>query len=300
MEGNGFFWKLEGASEIETQAAFFDHLEKSDHLKLSIYKPQQLTREVQSRTQKIQNKKFEHVSFSKTKISAIIFSNCQFKNCQFIGSEIENCEFHNCKFINTNTHKITIRRTYVVPSSFKKCLNRRKHQNIGVHLYQTLLNNSRDEEQVEFERDARFMFERWKRYQDTYEFKKNWRSAEHYSDYVSVAQKGISVFQRFFWEKLFGCGIKIKNFLATISFSIVFFTFLNFVFRDEFGISLDGETINSLYQAFYYSTISLTTLGYGDITPTTDIGRVFAAVQSVVGFSLFAIFASMLFRRVAP
>jgi len=37
-------------------------------------------------------------------------------------------------------------------------LNRRKYQNIGVHLYQKLMSNSRDVDQIEFERDAQFYF----------------------------------------------------------------------------------------------------------------------------------------------
>jgi uncharacterized protein YjbI with pentapeptide repeats len=163
---------LNGAKVITSQEVFYEHLERSDHLKLTIYKPDELTRIDQSRTQRIEGKTFEEVSFSKTKVFGVIFRACTFKKCQLIATTFENCEFHGCRFISTNTHKIAFKETYIDPLSFDKCLDWRKHQNIGVHLYQTLINNCRDQEQIEFERDAQFLFFRWKRYQDGYEVRR--------------------------------------------------------------------------------------------------------------------------------
>jgi voltage-gated potassium channel Kch len=92
----------------------------------------------------------------------------------------------------------------------------------------------------------------------------------------------------------------MRFFLRTIVIALALTTFMNFEFRDEFGLSLNGETISTWSEAFYFTTVSLTTLGYGDITPTTSLGRLVASIQSIFGFSLFALLASMFFRRVAP
>lgn len=294
------FWHLQNPSVLSSQDDFYDHLERSNHLKNAIYEPGDLTKQDAGRTQRIENVSFEKVSFSKTSIIEIIFRNCEFIDCQFIATQMRCCEFHDCRFIRTNTHKISLSDTYLNPLSFKKCLDRRKHQNIGVHLYQTLMDNSRDAEQIEFERDAQFLFLRWKRYQDGYELKKIWSKSTRLADYFAVSTKGVVVLQRFLWEKLFGCGIRIRYYIVTVLSTIIVASILNFQFRYQLGLEIDGEIISTWSEAIYFTTVSLTTLGYGDITPTTGFGRWIASFQSIVGFSLFALLASMLFRRVAP
>lgn len=294
------FWNLQNPSVLKSQDDFYGHLEKSNHLKNAIYEPDDLTKQDAGRTQRIENVSFEKVSFSKTSIIEVIFRNCEFIDCQLIATQMRGCEFHDCRFIRTNTHKISLSDTYLNPLSFKKCLDRRKHQNIGVHLYQTLMNNSQDAEQIEFERDAQFLFLRWKRYQDGYEFKRIWSKATKRSDYFAVSTKGIVVIQRFLWEKLFGCGIRLRYYIATVLSTIIVASILNFQFRHELGLEIDEEIISSWSEAVYFTTVSLTTLGYGDITPTTGLGRWIASFQSIVGFSLFALLASMLFRKVTP
>ena len=119
------FWKLNGAKVITSQDDFYEHLDRSNHLKLTIYQPDELTRIDQSRTQRIEGKNFEEVSFSKTKVFGVIFRSCTFKKCQLIATAFENCEFHDCRFISTNTHKIAFKETYIDPLSFNKCLDRK-------------------------------------------------------------------------------------------------------------------------------------------------------------------------------
>lgn len=39
----------------------------------------------------------------------------------------------------------------------------------------------------------------------------------------------------------------------------------------------------SLVDSFYFTTITMTTIGYGDLSPTTDISKIFTAVFSIFG-----------------
>jgi voltage-gated potassium channel len=47
----------------------------------------------------------------------------------------------------------------------------------------------------------------------------------------------------------------------------------------------------SLAESFYWAVITLTTVGYGDITPVTPAGRIFVVFVSILGIGMVAIFA---------
>lgn len=49
--------------------------------------------------------------------------------------------------------------------------------------------------------------------------------------------------------------------------------------------------------AFYFSTITLTTVGYGDITPQTDIGKIFTVFYVLFGIGLIAGIANYVIRH---
>jgi hypothetical protein len=48
----------------------------------------------------------------------------------------------------------------------------------------------------------------------------------------------------------------------------------------------------SLLDAFYFSTITLATVGYGDFVPTTDLGRLFTILYVMFGAGIFATFVT--------
>jgi hypothetical protein len=51
--------------------------------------------------------------------------------------------------------------------------------------------------------------------------------------------------------------------------------------------------------SFYFCTITLATVGYGDIVPTTNAGKVFTIFYVLLGIGIIATFAGQLLRSSA-
>lgn len=50
----------------------------------------------------------------------------------------------------------------------------------------------------------------------------------------------------------------------------------------------------SLLDAFYFSVITLTTVGYGDLSPTTPISKIFTVIYILLGISILLAFINKL------
>ena len=51
----------------------------------------------------------------------------------------------------------------------------------------------------------------------------------------------------------------------------------------------EPETFKDFFDAIYWATVSLTTIGYGDICPTTAAGKLIAMVSTFVGMAVIAL-----------
>ncbi|MCR4940781.1 MAG: NAD-binding protein [Treponemataceae bacterium] len=97
---------------------------------------------------------------------------------------------------------------------------------------------------------------------------------------------------------------KIDRFLSNptvkigIVVVIVLVVIVYIIFKSEKGTN---SRINSLFDAIWYTIVTLTTVGYGDITPNSVLGRVSAMFLLIVGVAIFGIlsgkFASFIFDR---
>ena len=53
--------------------------------------------------------------------------------------------------------------------------------------------------------------------------------------------------------------------------------------------NIEPESFETFFDAVYWATISLTTVGYGDIYPVTSIGRLVTMVSSIFGIAIIAL-----------
>lgn len=51
----------------------------------------------------------------------------------------------------------------------------------------------------------------------------------------------------------------------------------------------EPDTFENFFDAIYWATVSLTTMGYGDIYPITTIGRIITMVSSIFGIAIIAL-----------
>lgn len=79
---------------------------------------------------------------------------------------------------------------------------------------------------------------------------------------------------------------KEKNLLLSVLAFTVFYIFVTalVLFNAD-----PGESFSSFFDALYLSTITLTTVGFGDLYPVTDLGRFISMVSSVLGLIIIAL-----------
>ena len=65
-------------------------------------------------------------------------------------------------------------------------------------------------------------------------------------------------------------------------------------FLDANAFSKSIEAINLFDSMFYFSFTTLTTLGYGDITPVSDLARTLANLEAITGMMYPSIFIARL------
>lgn len=86
---------------------------------------------------------------------------------------------------------------------------------------------------------------------------------------------------------------KERHVLMSVLVLALFYIFITalVMFNAEPRINPDtGEaTFSSFFDALYWATVTLTTVGYGDLCPVTDIGRVVSMLSSLFGVAIIAL-----------
>lgn len=77
---------------------------------------------------------------------------------------------------------------------------------------------------------------------------------------------------------------------------IVFFLFFILLTVCVFGSIMylieggeEGSTFNSIPTSIYWAIVTITTVGYGDISPTTGLGQFIASLMMIIGYAIIAV-----------
>ena len=83
--------------------------------------------------------------------------------------------------------------------------------------------------------------------------------------------------------------LALSSFVINMFFSaIFFFKQNNFSFKES----------ASIIDCFYYSIVTFTTLGYGDIHPVTSIGQIIVILEVLIGYVILGLFVFLISRKI--
>ena len=87
--------------------------------------------------------------------------------------------------------------------------------------------------------------------------------------------------------------VKEKKILWAVFVVSVFYVFLTalimFNAEPHFNPDTGAVTFSGFFDALYWATVTLTTVGYGDMIPVTDIGRFVSMLSSIFGVAIIAL-----------
>ena len=83
---------------------------------------------------------------------------------------------------------------------------------------------------------------------------------------------------------------KVLSAVLLFAAAYVFVTALvMFNFEPRINPNTGQETFGTFFDAIYWSTVTLTTVGYGDLCPATDLGRLISMFSSLFGVAVIAL-----------
>lgn len=255
-----------------------------------LYKPDVLKNPYTTGRFRVKDKKFVNVSFSHTVITGFDFTDCTFECCLFIGTIFSDCRFTSGEFIDSNPHRIEFKDCFVDPTSFENCIHDHKFSNIGVYLFHELLRNSRQQAQPDFSDEALYRFKKWERHL-------LWQNILRSSSWITKGCLAINFGRLYLFNLVTGSGMRLGRLAISSFLVLLLFTLINLLLAVPMGLGPSENFNGSFVDAFYFSTVVTTTLGFGDISPSTPLGRIIVSIEAVAGFVIFALLTSTMYRK---
>lgn len=101
--------------------------------------------------------------------------------------------------------------------------------------------------------------------------------------------KAFRVFKTFRYSKNMSLVTKVikdsRDSLVTVIMVVIAYIFVCALIV----YNVEPRTFTNFFNALYWATISLATVGYGDITPVTAIGRLMTMISSILGVAVIAL-----------
>ena len=116
-------------------------------------------------------------------------------------------------------------------------------------------------------------------------------------------------------SRLFACSVALIGFFALLYYPMPSWLdqWLPEAFRIQLhpcpfvvaspGAGFGGGVVTlltNLVTAMYFSVVTFVTLGYGDIVPANDLGRIVCSLEALLGFTVFGLFIAVMSTKLRP
>ncbi|HEY5960443.1 MAG TPA: potassium channel family protein [Polyangiaceae bacterium] len=129
----------------------------------------------------------------------------------------------------------------------------------------------------------------------------------HASQYYKDRYSGIAQIQAFaawivHWLQriCWGYGLRLRNLVTTIVVLLVALSAITYNVGGIYHIASESKDRSlNVFESAYVTTITFCTVGYGDITPASGIGRSCSMITAVIGVVAWGFLVAAVYRRLA-
>lgn len=227
---------------------------------------------------KLSNAMLERSNLSDNTLSGVDLSDAKLSNANLSGSDLSHAKLRSATLVQANLKET--------------CLSEADIS--GANLQSANLADAKVDG-IRYDRKTRF---RGIRVSSCYGSSRFRRFAQD-QDYIEEFKEAFP-YAYFVWALVTDCGRSIlRVMLWSLALALVFGAIYYALGDQAFHLS-NKETMDwSLFTAIYYSVVTFTTLGFGDITPRTTEAAAFVMVEVIVGYLMLGILISILATKVA-
>jgi len=120
-------------------------------------------------------------------------------------------------------------------------------------------------------------------------------------NWKQLNSKGINKIKKFLWGITCDYGRNIWQWAFVSLLISLLFGSIILLYRDSFLCKTANEQLDHWYNAFYYSILTFTTLGFGDLTPklTSFLAQSVIIVEVILGYIMLGGLVSILINKLA-
>ena len=99
----------------------------------------------------------------------------------------------------------------------------------------------------------------------------------------------LRVLKLFWYSKTLVTIVRVAKKVKSQLLAVLILTFMYIITSALLIFQIEPNLFNSFFDAMYWATISITTIGYGDISPLTSVGRFITMISALVGVAIIAL-----------
>jgi hypothetical protein len=249
---------------------------------------------------------WKRIATKSGRIHDCIFRRCLFDHCYFRDVKFRNVNFTGSFFSNCNLSKVNFEACNFWYVRFSKCVinydeilqSTPPETNIALFMLQSLRQNALEmgdkkaADRIVIKEISFHKKELWNRISAKTNYYKTrfdtLRRMESFLKLLGLLMSGL----------ILGYGLKLRNLIFSALATIVVFAL---VFSGLGSFASQGNLQTPLKLGFgmslYLSTITFTTLGYGDYAPSNTVSYLFCSIESFLGIIFLGFFAATVYRR---